>query len=112
MQIAMKKKEEREKGEKKKEHLKVVQKEKSLVNDRKFFKAKVPRLIITKFDSTHFNWFRFWNQFESQIDKCGLPQVSKFSYLKEVVIPKAYLLIDRLPFTSEGSTRTKVQKTK
>ena len=99
MQTEVKKKEEREKEEKKKEY--------SLWNDYKFSKMKLPKLVITKFDGTHFDWFRFWNQFESQIDKCDLPEVSKFSYLKELVIPKVCLLIDSLPFTSEGYTRAK-----
>ena len=91
--------EERREGERRKED--------SLLNDCKFSKTKLPKLVITKFDGTHFDWFRFWNQFESQIDKCDLPQVSKFSYLKELVIPKVRLLIDSLPFTSEGYTRAK-----
>ena len=99
MQMEAKKKEEGEKEEKKKEY--------SLLNDCKFSKTKLPKLVITKFDGTHFDWFRFWNQFESQIDKCDLPQASKFSYLKELVIPKVRLLIDSLPFTSEGYTRAK-----
>ena len=34
--------------------------------------------------------------------------MSKFSYLKELVIPKVRLLIDSLPFTSEGYTRAKI----
>ena len=33
--------------------------------------------------------------------------MSRFPYLKELVIPKVRLLIDRLPFTSEGYTRAK-----
>ena len=99
MQEEMKKQEEREKEEKKKED--------SLLNDRKFSKRKFPKLFITKFDSTHFDWFTFWNQFESQIEKCDLPQVLKFSYLKELVTPEIRLLIDSLPFTSEGYTRAK-----
>ena len=68
---------------------------------------KLPKLVITKFDGTHFDWLRFSNQFESQIDKCDLPQVSKFSYLKELVIPKVRLLIDSMPFTIQGYTRAK-----
>ena len=88
MQMEMKKKE-----EKKKEY--------SLLNDCKFSKAKLRKLVITKFDGTHFDWFRFWNQFKSQIDKCNLPQVLKFFDLKELVIPKVRLLIDGLHFTSE-----------
>ena len=78
MRMEMKKKEEREKEEKKKE-------------DYKFYKTKLPKLVIPKFDGTHFDWFRFRKQFESQIDKCDLPQVSKFSYLKELLIPKVGL---------------------
>ena len=41
---------------------------------------KSPKLVITKFDGTHFNWFRFCNEFESQIDEYDVPQVSKYSY--------------------------------
>ena len=49
----------------------------SLLNDSKFSKTKLPKLVITRFDGTNFDWFRFWNQFESQIDKCDLSRVSK-----------------------------------
>ena len=89
----------KEKEEKKKEY--------GLLNFYKFSKTKLPKLVITKFDRTYFDWFRFWNQFESQLDKCDLPQVSKFSDLKELVIRKVRLLIDSLHFTSEGCTRAK-----
>ena len=95
----MKKKEEREKEEKKKKD--------SLLDDFKFSKAKLPKFLITKFDGSHFDWFRFWDQFESQINKHGLPHVSKFSYFKELLIPKVRLLFDSLPFRSEGYTRGK-----
>ena len=74
MQMEVKKKEEGEKEEKKKEY--------SLLNDCKFSKTKLPKLVITKFDGTHFDWFRFCNQFKSQIDKLDLPQVSKFLTLR------------------------------
>ena len=80
IQMEVKKKEEGEKEEKKKEY--------SLLNDCKFSKMKLPKLVITKFDGTHFDWSRFWNQFERQIDKCDLPQVSKFSYLQQLVIQR------------------------
>ena len=99
MQMEVKKKEEREKEEKKKEC--------SLLSDRKFSKTKLPKLVITKFDGTQFDWFRVWNQFESQIDNCDLPQVSNFFSLKESVIPKVRVLIDSLSFTSEDYTRAK-----
>ena len=31
--------------------------------------VKLPKLMITKFKGTPLDWFRFWNQFESKIDK-------------------------------------------
>ena len=61
--------------------------------------------FITKFNGTHLDWFRFWNQFESDIEKSELCPVSNFSYLKELVSPKVWSLIDRLPFTTEGYPR-------
>ena len=45
--------------------------------------VKLNKLIITKLDGTSLDWFRFWNQFESEIDKAEIGPVSKFSYLKE-----------------------------
>ena len=64
--------------------------------------AKLPKLVITKFKGTHADWPRFWGQFEAEIDKSGVPQATKFSYLKELVDPKVRLLIDGLPFSTEG----------
>ena len=49
--MEMKKKEEKEKEEKKNKD--------KLLNDCKFSKTKLPTLVITKFDGTHFGWFRF-----------------------------------------------------
>ena len=48
------------------------------------------------------------NQYETQIDKSGISPISKFSYLKELLAPKAPALIDGLPFTTEGYERAKV----
>ena len=70
-------------------------------------KVKLPKLFITKFNGTHLDWFRFWNQFESDIEKSELSPVSKFSYLKELVSPNVWSLIDGLPFTSKGYTSSK-----
>ena len=50
---------------------------------------------------------RFWNQFETEIDKANLTQVAKFSYLKELLVPSVRASVDGLPFTSEGYTRAK-----
>ena len=69
--------------------------------------VKLSKLAITKFEGTHLDWFRFWNQFETEIDKVEISAISKFSYLKEFLVPKLRALIDGLPFTPEGYARTK-----
>ena len=63
--------------------------------------------MITKFEGTHLDWFRFWNQFETEIDKVEIIAIIKFSYLKEFLVPKVRALIDGLPFTPEWYTRAK-----
>ena len=42
-----------------------------------------------------------------EIDKSDIGQVAKFSYLKELLVPKVRAVIDGLPFNSEGYTRAK-----
>ena len=69
--------------------------------------ARMPKLVISKFQGTHLDWFRFWNQFQAEIDKTNVNQVTKFSYLKELLVPRVRLLVDGLPFTSEGYERAK-----
>ena len=69
--------------------------------------VKLPKLKVTKFERTAFDWFRFFYQFETEIDQVQIPPISKFSYLKELLVPKVRLLIDGLPFTSEGYARAK-----
>ena len=68
---------------------------------------KLSKLAITKFEGTHLDWFRFWNQFETEIDKVEISAISKFPYLREFLVPKLRALIDGLPFTPEGYARAK-----
>ena len=76
-------------------------------------KAKLPKLVITRFQGTHLDWQRFWGQFEVEIDKSDIGQVAKFSYLKELLVPRVRATIDGLPFTTEGYARAKnILKTK
>ena len=63
--------------------------------------------MISEFNSTHIDYFRFWNQFKAQIDKSDLSSVTKLSYLKEMVIPKVRRLIEGLPWSTEGYERAK-----
>ena len=69
-------------------------------------KVKLPKLIISKFEGTNLNWLRFWSQFETEIDR-DVTAASKFSYLKELVIPKVRALIHVLPFNTEGHEKGK-----
>ena len=70
-------------------------------------KGRLPKLIITKFNGTFTDWMRFWNQYEAEIDNSDVSPVTKFSYLKELVIPSVRANIDALPLTSEGYERAK-----
>ena len=74
---------------------KEYEKRDKIVNEERV-NVKLPKLVITKFDGTSLDWFRFWNQFESEIYKVEIGPVSKFFYLKELLIPRARLLIDGL----------------
>ena len=56
--------------------------------------VKLPKLKITKFEGTALDWFWFWNQFQTEIDQVQISPISKFSYLKELLVPKVRLLID------------------
>ena len=67
--------------------------------------VKLPKLKITKFEGTALDWFRFWNQFETEINQVQRSPISNFSNLKELLAPKVTLLIDGLLFTFEGYAR-------
>ena len=71
-------------------------------------KIKLPKPVITPFQANHLNWLRFWNEFNAEIEKSALPAVSKFSYSKELLAPKAEVLINGLQFNAEGYERAKV----
>ena len=76
-------------------------------NEQESTKVKLPKLIISKFQGTHLDWYRFWNQFEAEIDRVKIDSVTKFSYLKELLMPKVRAYIEGLPFTTEGYERAK-----
>ena len=88
-------------------HVKKKEEDKVIVSNCIALKVKLPKSVIVRFNNTHINWFRFWNQFESEIDRSKLSANSKCSYHKELVYPKVRFIINGLPFTSEGSLRAK-----
>ena len=69
--------------------------------------AKLPKLVISKFQGTHLDWQRFWGQFETEIDKADISPITKLSYLKELLLPKVRAFVDGLPFSTEGYERAK-----
>ena len=69
--------------------------------------AKLPKLVITQFKGTPADWVRFWGQFTAEIDAADISQITKFSYLKELLEPEVRPSIGGLPLTTEGYERAK-----
>ena len=92
--------------EKKSEELKGSKKGKGLPGDS-VMHAKLPKLSITKFDGSFDHWLSFWNKFSAEIDATDLLAVTKFAYIKELLVTKVRSDIDGLPFNSEGYERAK-----
>ena len=88
-------------------HMKKKEEHKAISSDCNVLKVKLPKLVISRFDGTHINWSRFWNQFESEIDRSELHAVSQFSLFKELIPPRLRVITDGLSFTTEGYTRAK-----
>ena len=85
---------------------KEYEKRDKIVNEERV-NVKLSKLAITKFDGRSLDLLHFWKQFESAIDKPEICSESKFSYLKELLVPRVGLLIDGLPFTSESYPKVK-----
>ncbi len=69
--------------------------------------AKLPKLVITKFDGSCMNWPKFWSQFSEAIDKSTIAPITKFTYLLELLEPKVKRCVEALPFSPEGYNRAK-----
>ena len=67
--------------------------------------AKLPKLVITKFNGAFQDWPRFWGQFSEAIDKSSIAGVTKLSYLRELLAPKPRMSLEVLPFSAEGYNR-------
>ena len=68
---------------------------------------KLPKLVISKFDGSFTDWNWFLGQFSESIEKSGIANVVKFSYLKELLGDKVRRDVKSPPFTSEGYNRAK-----
>ena len=67
--------------------------------------AKLPKLVITKFNGTYADWPRFWGQYSESIDKSSVPPVTKFTYLRELLDARVRKTVEALPQTAEGYNR-------
>jgi len=67
--------------------------------------AKLPKLVITKFNGTYADWPRFWGQYSESIGKSSVPPVSKFTYLRELLDARVRKTVEALPQTAEGYNR-------
>ena len=67
--------------------------------------AKLPKLVITKFNGTYADWPRFWGQYSETIDKTNVPPVTKFTYLRELLDAKVRKTVEALPHSAEGYNR-------
>ncbi len=76
----------------------------------KRIKTKFLDLQISKFQGSHLDWVRFWGLFETQIDKAPMNDDAKFAYLKEHVVPKVRVRIDKLPLSTEGYAKAKKER--
>ena len=106
--------EELEIGEMKLKMKREYEKESKTKNENKQNKqhVKLSKLTISAFKGTHLDWQRFWSQFESEIDRAELAQVTKFNYLKEMLKPKVRNLVDELPFTEGYEIAKNILKSK
>ncbi len=69
--------------------------------------------MISKFNGNYTDWTRFWEQYKAGIGADDISNVTKFSYLKELLEPKVRALVDGLLLTTEGFERAKnILKTK
>ena len=69
--------------------------------------AKLPKLVISKFEGSYMDWPRFWGQFTEGIDKSPIAPITKFTYLLELLSPKIKICVESLPFSPEGYNRAK-----
>ena len=60
-------------------HMKKKEKDKTIKSDCNVLNVKLQKLVITRLKGTCIDWFRFWNQFRSEIDRSELFAVSKSS---------------------------------
>ena len=55
---------------------------------RESAKNRLPKLVISKFESAALDWFRFWDQHETDVDKI----IIKVGFLIDILKIKKFML--------------------
>ena len=63
-------------------HMKKKEKDKAIKSNWNVLKVKLSKLGISRFNGTYIDCLRFWEQFESEIDRPELSAVSEFFTLR------------------------------
>ena len=51
-------------------------KDKERVDSEQSVEVKLPKFSITRFNGSHIDWLKFWNQFSTEIDTAAIAGVS------------------------------------
>ena len=80
---------------------------KSTPTEQQVSQAKLPKLVITKFNGSFTDWPRFWGALCEAIDKTSVPPVTKFTYLLELLDDRVRKTTEALPHSPEGCNGAK-----
>lgn len=61
---------------------------------------KLPKLDLPKFSGDVLKWQEFWECFQASVDTSDMPDVSKFTYLRSLLLGEASQCIAGLPLTA------------
>jgi len=63
---------------------------------------RLPKLQLPNFDGNILKWPKFWDVFESSVDKQNISKVSKFSYLQSVLRGSALVAISGITLSNDN----------
>jgi vancomycin resistance protein YoaR len=74
--------------------------------------AKLPKLVISKFEGSHMDLPRFWGQFTEAVDKSSIPPITKFTYLCELLGSRVKRCVEALPRLYPGGLQPRKSSAK
>ena len=64
--------------------------------------VRLPKLELPKFSGDILEWSTFWDQFEASVDCSDLPEVSKFVYLRSLLVGEARKCVEGLAVVKDN----------